>query len=78
MSPLYDYKCECGEEALLIRYDFDVEPCKRCGATMTRLPSTPALIRIKGQGYPSRKKWMDNWTPESPPFPTVSVHGEKV
>jgi hypothetical protein len=36
-----------------------------------------AFVRIDGQGYPSRRKWMDEWTPASPEFAIGSVHGEK-
>jgi hypothetical protein len=46
-----------------------------CGSEMKRKISTHAFFRVKGQGYPSRKVWMDRWTPESKPFSTGSLHG---
>ena len=74
--PLYLYRCErCGSERELVRpYDSEVI-C--CDLPMSKVPQPLAFIRIKGKGYPSRRKWMDNWTPDSLKFPTASVHGEK-
>jgi putative FmdB family regulatory protein len=75
--PLYEFTCkECGKEKEIIHYLENSGPfC--CGKEMTRKVGLPAFFRMKGQGYPSRKRWMDNWTPDSKPFPTVSVHGER-
>ena len=50
--PLYDYRCEvCGGVKESIG-----SPCC-CEKPMTRLPSFPAMVKIKGSGgYPSRRK----------------------
>lgn len=73
--PLYDYKCDkCGTIREVVQLG-DKEPIC-CGISMRRKIGLPAYIRIKGEGYPSRRKWMDNWTPESPPFKVVPEDGE--
>lgn len=75
--PLYVYRCEkCKGIKESVR-SIDSENPLCCGEPMRKLPAPPALVRIDGQGYPSRKKWMDNWTPDSPPFSTGSLHGER-
>ena len=76
---LYDFVCDaCGVEIERIVPSTTVNiACPKCGSEMRRKIALPALIRIKGQGYPSRKKWMDNWTPQSEPFSTGSLHGER-
>lgn len=74
--PLYEYTCdECGECLEVFQYGDNAPEC--CNRPMRKQVSRISYIRVKGQGYPSRRKWMDNWSPASPPFPTVSVHGEK-
>lgn len=51
--PLYDYKCDvCGVVLETIR-----ESPLCCEKPMKRLPSYPAMVKIKGAGgYPSRRK----------------------
>lgn len=72
--PLYDYKCDkCGTIAEVLGEREII--C--CGELMRRKISLPAMIRIKGEGYPARRKWMDNWTPDSTNISTGSLHGEK-
>ena len=74
--PLYDFVCEkCGTAREIIYYLDNPSP-SCCGGEMTRKVGLPAFFRIKGQGYPSRQRWMDNWTPDSKPFSTGSLHGE--
>jgi len=77
--PLYRYHCDkCNKSLETIQQIGDAPPlCSVCGEGMRKMPTFPALIRIKGQGYPSRRKWMENWTPDSPPFSTGSLHGER-
>jgi putative FmdB family regulatory protein len=76
--PLYDFWCPaCGYKAEMFKHmNIDVE-CPNCKTFLKRGPGSFAMSRIKGQGYPSRRKWMDNWTPDSPPFQVGSLHGEK-
>ena len=75
--PLYEYRCnECKKSLEKVSYGEQSAPMC-CNKPMARVFSPPALIRIKGKGYPSRQKWMDNWTPNSQPFSTGSQHGER-
>ena len=75
--PIFEYRCDkCkGIEEVVELSSRDAPEC--CGVSMRKLPTLPAIIRIKGQGYPSRKKWMENWTSDSPKFSTGSLHGER-
>jgi|6_EtaG_2_1085325.scaffolds.fasta_scaffold01346_7 predicted nucleic acid-binding Zn ribbon protein len=74
--PQLDYKCDkCGETKETVQLG-EIKSPECCNTPMRRLFGLPALIKIKGQGYPSRRKWMDNWTPSSPTFSTGSLHGE--
>jgi len=74
--PIYDYRCgTCGANTELMRPVNATVEC--CGIAMEKLPSSPSMIRIKGEGYPSRRRWMDNWTPNAKTFQTNSVHGAK-
>jgi putative FmdB family regulatory protein len=75
--PVYDLSCVCGYETERFQHINSVAVCPECGNTLKRGPGSFAMSRIKGQGYPSRRKWMDNWTPESKPFQIGSIHGEK-
>jgi len=78
MSPLYEYECaKCGKK--LEKFQpitaSTVFPCFDCNSTMTRGIGNIAVLKMDGM-FPSRKVWMDNWTPESPSFSTGSLHGE--
>ena len=75
--PIYDFKCEgCGKvREDLVRLHDAIVLC--CDTPMTRLPPLIAFFMLDGEGYPSRRKWMDRYTPDSPSFPTSSYHGEK-
>jgi len=63
--PLYDFQCNnCGfiEEALATIKDNRL--CPQCGKEMKRLPSYPALVKIKGMGgYPARRKQIKGTAP---------------
>lgn len=76
--PVYDLRCpDCGyKDERFVHINNSVD-CPNCHTPLIRGPGSFAMTRIKGQGYPSRRKWMDNWTPESPPFRVGSIHGEK-
>ena len=74
--PIYDYYCEGCERTLEVIEITPKNP-QCCGSPMNKKIGLPVIIRIDGQGYPSRRKWMDNWTPDSPPFQIGSIHGEK-
>lgn len=61
--PLYDYRCSvCGDEKDVFQHNMtDVAEC--CGKPMERVPSFPAMVKIKGEGgYPSRRKQIRNTT----------------
>ena len=76
--PLYEYKCSrCkGIKESVRPIISDAPEC--CGEPMSKGPGSIAWIRIKGVGYPSRKKWMDNFNPSQPTeFKVGSLHGEK-
>jgi putative FmdB family regulatory protein len=77
--PIYSYKCDkCDIEIEKLQpMNGETLLCPNCGEAMAKKPSLPAIVRIKGLGYPSRRKWADNWTPDSPPFKTGSLHGEQ-
>ena len=75
--PQLDYKCDiCGDVRETVQLG-EIKSPTCCTKEMRRLFSPPAIIRIKGLGYPSRRKWMDTWTPDSPAFSTGSLHGER-
>lgn len=75
--PLYRYRCKkCKKELDLIQL-IDAESPSCCNGKMEKVIMPPAMIKIKGLGYPSRRKWAENWTPNSPTFKTGSQHGEK-
>jgi len=48
--PIYLYKCEvCGSKVEMVQGITGAVPfC--CGKSMTKLPTSPAIIRIKGMG----------------------------
>jgi putative FmdB family regulatory protein len=75
--PLYDFRCPvCGKiEERFLPINSDAPVC--CEVPMEYGAGSVVSFRIKGLGYNSRRKWMDNWTPESKPFTTGSEHGEK-
>lgn len=51
--PLYDYRCDsCGEMTEVLQH-FDAAPlaeCPKCGGSVTKMPSAPAL-QFKGTGW---------------------------
>lgn len=77
--PIYEYGCP-GCKLTIERVgqiEEKAPECLVCGIDMVKRPTYPALIKIKGQGYPSRRRWAQNWTPASPKFSTGSLHGER-
>ena len=63
--PLYDYRCSvCGYEAEVFQHNMtDIKSCIVCETPMDRVPSFPAMVKIKGEGgYPSRRKQIRNTT----------------
>ena len=75
--PLYVFQCRAckGIKETVLPIGAEAPSC--CGLPMGKRPTAPALIHIKGEGLPARKKWMDEWSPESPPFSTGSLHGAR-
>ena len=73
---LYEFSCsECKGIAEIVQ-PWGVSPPTCCDSPMLRGPGSVAMLRVQGAGYPSRRKWMDNWTPESKPFAVSSQHGQ--
>jgi len=66
--PLYEYACDkCGfiKEVLLPEWRRSY-PCPKCGRKMRKIPSYPAMVKIKGSGgYPSRRKMIKGTAPYS-------------
>lgn len=75
--PIYNYRCEECKGIKEMIQEMGADPPSCCGLKMSWTPAPIAMVRIKGKGYPSRRKWMDNWTPQSEKFQTGSLHGEK-
>lgn len=73
--PIYEYKCnECGVSGEVIQpIGAPPHTCPNCGIDMERIISCPAILE-KGK---ARRKWAENWTPDSPKFHTGSLRGEK-
>lgn len=77
--PVYDYCCNrCGAEVEELQQVGDASPIC-CGKEMGKKPTCPAMIKMRGEGgFPSRRKWLKDWTANSPPFGRIgSLHGEK-
>ena len=74
---VYDFHCsECkGKVEKIQSFETDAPVC--CGSPMERGPGSVAMLRVKGTGYPARRKWMNDWTPDSGDFSTGSLHGER-
>lgn len=77
--PIYEYYCEKCDTKKEMRQPMGSDPPECCGEVMVKVFNSPAMFRIEGLGYPSRRKWMDNFDPEQPTkFPTASVRGQKM
>jgi len=65
--PIYEFYCHtCGQAVEKVQhFSSDAPSCTVCNRRMVKKPSPLAFVRIDGEGYPSRRKWMDNWTPKS-------------
>lgn len=65
--PIYIYKCDkCVLEIEKIQGINDNAPnCPKCGVSMTRKITCPAIYKVGGS---ARRKWCQNWTPDSKPF----------
>jgi putative FmdB family regulatory protein len=77
--PLYDLHCnKCGGSIeRVLGIDDTLPVCAECGQPLVKGAGSFAMVRINGLGYPSRRKWMDRWSPQSPQFSTGSLHGER-
>jgi len=79
--PLYDYQCEkCGSivEVLCV---VEAEPPQCCEQSMIRLPSFPALVKMKGEGgFPSKRKQYRGTAPYTSRStrPNVDVVNERI
>jgi len=63
--PIYDYRCPaCEEVEEVFQHNMaDIKRCGKCQTPMDRVPSFPAMVKIKGEGgYPSRRKQIRNTT----------------
>jgi len=62
--PIYLYRCaKCGSEIEVIHnMKQDTPDC--CGSPMLKLPTCPAMVKMKGMGgYPSRRKFVKGTAP---------------
>jgi len=62
---LFDFECDKCQivKEVLIRND-ETPSCPVCGRKMRKLPSYPALVKVKGSGgYPSRRKMINGSAP---------------
>ncbi len=68
--PLYEFYCPVCNTKIEKFQSMGADNPIHCGQPMKKGCGSCASFRIKGLGYNSRRKWMDNWTPESKPFST--------
>jgi predicted nucleic acid-binding Zn ribbon protein len=64
--PIYCFDCECGVTGVekLMSMGAENPPCPRCGKTMRKLPTFPAMVKWNGDGgYPSRRKFTHGTAP---------------
>ena len=64
--PIYVYRCDkCVLELEKVQgINEEAALCPNCGNTMARLPTFPAMVKIKGEGgYPSRRKFVKGSAP---------------
>jgi len=63
--PLFDCVCDrCGQIREVLLRDDDIPLCLNCGILMRKMPSYPAMVKIKGEGgYPSRRKFVKGTAP---------------
>ena len=63
--PIYAYKCECGLEIEKVqKIGENATLCPECGAPMKKMPTFPAMVKMKGEGgYPSRRKFVKGSAP---------------
>ena len=63
--PIYEYKCSrCELELEKVQGFEEATPCPECGEKMVKLPTFPAMVKIKGEGgYPSRRKLVKGSAP---------------
>ncbi len=63
--PLYLLGCHtCDVEVEKIMGMEETALCPKCGAEMRKLPTYPAMVKIKGEGgYPSRRKFVKGTAP---------------
>jgi len=62
--PLFDCVCvQCGQVREVLVRGKDIPPCG-CGGKLNKLPSYPAMVKVKGEGgYPSRRKFVKGTAP---------------
>lgn len=63
--PLFDCTCnKCGQTREVLVWSKDIPTCPDCGGELTKLPSYPAMVKIKGWGgYPSRRRMIKGTAP---------------
>lgn len=64
--PIYAYKCsKCnsGFERVQAMGE-NTSPCPGCGEVVAKIPTFPAMVKMKGEGgYPSRRKLVKGTAP---------------
>jgi len=79
--PIYVYRCEqCGNTQDVLQ-NLGGVPLLCCGKPMTKLPTFPAMVKMKGMGgYPSRRKQFRGTAPFTTrnTRPNVDVVNERI
>jgi predicted nucleic acid-binding Zn ribbon protein len=65
--PIYSMMCpNCKDEKDVFQQTGKPMLCKECGIEMVKLPTYPAMVKVKGSGgYPSRRKMVQGTAPYS-------------
>ena len=65
--PIFTMKClNCSNVLDVFQQTGKPMFCKECGIEMARMPSFPAMVKVKGSGgYPSRRKEVQGTAPYS-------------
>lgn len=66
--PIYQYRCSnCHFEVEVVQSITGDNPlCSHCGERMVKMPTFPAMVKIKGEGgFPSRRKFVKGTAPYS-------------
>ncbi len=69
--PIYEYYCDKCVKHIEVLQRMDTEPPLCCGKAMTKKPTHPAMVRIRGEGlYPSEQKHVRGTAPFTAQYKT--------